>query len=62
MRPKHRRDAAERGARGDTSPMKKTGSIAINALELPLRNTELACREPRFAKRKTAECAEGFWL
>src|SRR6185437_13219635 len=45
--PKNRMDAAEARERGDTSPTKKTGSIATHARELTVRN--IACawrREP----------------
>jgi hypothetical protein len=54
-------DDAEASERGETSPIKNTGSIAIHVREPTLRNIELAWRrEPGCPNRKTPENAVGF--
>jgi hypothetical protein len=53
-------DAAESRFRGETSPMKKTGRIAVQVPELVSRNMELIGRpDPRWTKRGTAGFAMG---
>jgi hypothetical protein len=53
-------DAAERRLKGETSPIKKTGRIAVHVPESELRKMESIGRpDPRRTKRGTAGFAIG---
>jgi len=62
-RPRDRMGVTACRVSGETSPMNKTGNIAINRPEMLFRKIEVACRwEPMFAKRIGTACAPAFWL